>query len=246
MTKRLPRSIGHIRVEHDQLGLVRPREAAAAPGADRDPQARTALHAAQGRTRDHARATRRAGTRRRAVGQRRLAPDPRIPATRGDVGRRCGRHGGDTGGTWLASERPCGHWVLLSRPNWRRAVQIVTPDTVVRWHRRGFALYWGWKSRPRRTGRPAVAVDIRAPIRQMHAANPLWGASRIHGESRKLGLQVSQTTVAKYLGRRNGSPSPTWRTCLTHHVSQLASIDFFTVSTATFRVLFVVVVLAHD
>ena len=80
----------------------------------------------------------------------------------------------------------------------------------------------------------------------MHAANPLWGASLIHGESRKLGLQVSQTTVAKYLGRRNGSPSPTWRTCLTHHVSQLASIDFFTVSTATFRVLFVVVVLAHD
>ena len=139
-------------------------------------------------------------------------------------------------------------WVLLSRlwPNWRRAVQIVTPDTVVRWHRRGFALYWRWKSRPRGTGRPAVAVDIRALIRQMHAANALWGAPRIHGELRKLGLQVSQTTVAKYLGRRDRSPSPTWRTFLTHHVSQLASIDFFTVPTATFRVLFVFVVLSHD
>ena len=80
----------------------------------------------------------------------------------------------------------------------------------------------------------------------MHAANALWGAPRIHGELRKLGLQVSQTTVAKYLGRRDRSPSPTWCTFLTHHVSQLASIDFFTVSTATFRALFVFVVLSHD
>jgi putative transposase len=139
-------------------------------------------------------------------------------------------------------------WVLLSRlwPNWRRAVLIVTPDTVVRWHRRGFALYWWWKSRPRRAGRPGVALDIRALIRQMHAANPLWGAPRIHGELLKLGLTVSQTTVAKYLGRRDGPPSPTWRTFLTNHVSQLASIDFFTVPTATFRVLFVFLVLSHD
>jgi len=139
-------------------------------------------------------------------------------------------------------------WVLLARlwPNWRRAVLIVTPDTVVRWHRRGFALYWWWKSRPRRAGRPAVALDIRALIRQMHAANRLWGAPRIHGELLKLGLTVSQTTVAKYLGRRDGPPSPTWRTFLTNHVSQLASIDFFTVPTATFRVLFVFLVLSHD
>jgi putative transposase len=95
-------------------------------------------------------------------------------------------------------------WVLLSRlwPNWRGAIQIVTPETVVRWHRRGFALYWWWKSRPRRAGRPAVAADIRALIRQMHAANPLWGAPRIHGELQKLGLTLSETTVAKYLGRR--------------------------------------------
>lgn len=105
-------------------------------------------------------------------------------------------------------------WVLLSRlwPNWRRAVQIVTPDTVVRWHRRGFALYWWWKSRPRRAGRPAVALDIRALIRQMHAANPLWGAPRIHGELLKLGLTVSQTTVSIWGGatarrRRRGAHS---------------------------------------
>jgi putative transposase len=139
-------------------------------------------------------------------------------------------------------------WVLLSRiwPNWRRAVQIVTPDTVVRWHRRGFGLYWRCKSRPRRAGRPAVALDIRMLIRQMHAANPLWGAPRIHGELQKLGLTISQSTVAKYLGRRDHPPSPTWRTFLTNHLSQLASIDFFTVSTATFRVLFVFVVLSHD
>jgi transposase InsO family protein len=139
-------------------------------------------------------------------------------------------------------------WVLLSRtwPNWRRAVQIVTPDTVVRWHRRGFALYWRWKSRPHRAGRPALNVHIRALIRQMHAANPLWGAPRIHGELQKLGLTVSQATVAKYLGRRHGPPSETWRSFLRNHVSQLASIDFFTVPTATFRGLFVFVVLSHE
>jgi transposase InsO family protein len=140
-------------------------------------------------------------------------------------------------------------WVLLSRlwPNWRRAVQIVTPDTVVHWHRRGFALYWRWRSRPRRPGRPAVAADIRALIRRMQAANPLWGAPRIHGELRKLGIEIAQATVAKYLARYGGkTPSPTWRTFLTNHVSQIASVDFFTVPTATFRVLFVFVVLLHD
>ena len=101
-------------------------------------------------------------------------------------------------------------WVLLSSvwPNWRRAVQIVTPATVVRWHRRAFAAYWRWNSRPRRVGRPALAADLRALIRQMRAANPLWGAPRIHGELQKLGIEVSQATVAKYLGRRTWSPVP--------------------------------------
>jgi transposase InsO family protein len=91
-----------------------------------------------------------------------------------------------------------------------------------------------------------LALDLRALIRQMREANPLWGAPRIHGELQKLGIDVSQATVAKYLGRRGGPPSQSWRTFLINHVSQLASIDFFTVPTATFRVLFVFVVLSHD
>jgi putative transposase len=139
-------------------------------------------------------------------------------------------------------------WVLLSRvwTGWRRTVQIVQPATIVRWHRRAFALHWQWRSRGRRVGRPAVAPDIRALIRRMTRANPLWGAPRIHGELRKLSIDVSETTVAKYLGRRPTSPSPNWRTFLSTHASQLASIDFFTVPTATFRVLFVLVILSHD
>jgi len=80
----------------------------------------------------------------------------------------------------------------------------------------------------------------------MQTANPLWGAPRIHGELPKLGIEIAQATVAKYLGRRDRPPSPTWRSFLRNHVSQLASIDFFTVPTATFRVLFVFVVLSHD
>jgi putative transposase len=139
-------------------------------------------------------------------------------------------------------------WVGLSQiwTSWRRAIQIVSPDTVVRWHRRGFALYWRWKSRPRGVGRPALSADLRALIRAMQGANPPWGAPRIHGELRKLGIEVAQSTVAKYLRRRSRPPSQTWRTFLANHVSQIASIDFFTVPTATFRVLFVLLVLSHE
>ena len=140
-------------------------------------------------------------------------------------------------------------WVLLSRVwwNWRSALQLVRPDTVVRWHRRGFARYWRWRSSRRRPGRPALAVDVRALIQQMHGANPRWGAPRVHGELRKLGLHIAQATVATYLARHRGTPpTQTWRTFLTNHASQLASCDFFTGPTATFRVLFVFVVLSHD
>jgi len=112
-------------------------------------------------------------------------------------------------------------WVLLARvwTGWRRNVQIVQPATVVRWHRRAFARYWRWRSRRHQVGRPAVARDIRALIRHMRSANPLWGAPRIHGELRKLGIEVSQTTVAKYVGRRPTPPSPTWRIFLTTHLA---------------------------
>jgi hypothetical protein len=99
---------------------------------------------------------------------------------------------------------------------------------------------------PAPVGRPALASDLRALIRQMREANPLWGAPHIFGELQKLGIEVSQATVAKYLGRRGGPPSQSWRTFLTNHVSQLASIDFFMVPTAAFRVLFVFVVLCRS
>src|SRR6516162_4490811 len=139
-------------------------------------------------------------------------------------------------------------WVLFSRvwSRWRGAVQIVKPATVVCWHRRLFAWQWRWRSRPARLGRPPIAADVRALIREMHLANPTWGAPRIHGELQKLGIEIAETTVAKYLGRRPASPSPTWRTFLSTHLSQCASMDFFTVPTATFRVLFVLVILSHD
>jgi transposase InsO family protein len=139
-------------------------------------------------------------------------------------------------------------WVLLSRvwSGWRDAVQIVKPATVVSWHRRLFAWHWRWRSTQPRLGRPPIAIDIRALIREMHRANPFWGAPRIHGELQKLGIEIAETTVAKYLGRRPLSPSPTWRTFLRTHLSQCASMDFFTVPTATFRILFVLVILSHD
>jgi putative transposase len=138
-------------------------------------------------------------------------------------------------------------WVLLSRAwtQWRSALVIVKPETVIAWQRKGFRLYWRWKSRAGKSGRPCVSPEIRALIRQMSTANPLWGAPRIHGELLKLGIQLSQATVAKYMLRQRKPPSQTWRTFLENHVKQLASTDFLVVSTVTFRLLFVFVVLGH-
>ncbi len=138
-------------------------------------------------------------------------------------------------------------WAWLSRvwPEWRAALVIVKPETVIGWHRRGFRLFWTWKSR-RRNGRPTVPPDVRTLIRTMSDANPLWGAPRIHGELLKLGFDVCQATVAKYMIRRRQPPSQTWRTFLANHRRQLVAADFFVVPTATCRVLFVLVMLAHD
>ena len=138
-------------------------------------------------------------------------------------------------------------WVLLSRfwSGWRRCLQMVQPETVLRWHRRAFAWYWTRKLR-RLPGRPEVAANIRDLIRRMRQANPLWGAPRIHGELLKLGIEVAPSTVARYLPRPRKPPSQTWLTFLTNHLVQTAAIDFFTVPTATFRVLFVFVVLSHE
>ena len=138
-------------------------------------------------------------------------------------------------------------WVFLSRlwTSGRHSLQVVRPETVVGWHRQGFRRYWSRKSR-RRWGRPAIGRDLRDLIRQMSRANPLWGAPRIHGELLKLGLTVSQATVSKYMVRPRRPPSQAWRTFLKNHAPDLIALDFFTVPTATFRVLFVLVVLTHS
>jgi transposase InsO family protein len=138
-------------------------------------------------------------------------------------------------------------WVLLSRlwTHWRHTPQLVQPETVVRWHRQGFRRYWAWKSRCR-SGRPVISAELRELIRRMSRANPLWGAPRIHGELLKLGLTVSQATVSKYMLRPRRPPSSAWRTFLNNHATDLIALDFFMVPTATFRVLFVLIVLTHS
>ena len=139
-------------------------------------------------------------------------------------------------------------WVILSRilPNWREVLVIVKPETVVGWHRKGFRLYWTWKSRRRRDGRPTVPLEARDLIRRMSRENPLWGAPRIHGELLKLGIEVSQATVSKYIKNLPRPPSQTWLTFLRNHIHCSASMDFFVLPTATFRLLFVLIVLHHD
>jgi transposase InsO family protein len=138
-------------------------------------------------------------------------------------------------------------WVWLSRAwtEWRGAIIIVKPETVIAWHRRGFRLFWTWKSR-RCTGRPTVPADVRALIRTLSDMNPLWGAPRIHGELLKLGIEISQSSVAKYMVRRRYPPSQTWRTFLANHITQIVAADFLVVPTATYRLLFVLVILAHE
>jgi hypothetical protein len=135
-------------------------------------------------------------------------------------------------------------WLTSAWAGWRTAVVIVKPETVIAWHRQGFRLFWTWKSR-RRNGRPPVAPDVRTLIRTMSQENPLWGAPRIHGELLKLGIDVSQSTVAKYMARRRRPPAQTWRTFLINHVHQIVAADFFVVPTATCGLLFVLVILAH-
>ena len=139
-------------------------------------------------------------------------------------------------------------WVWLSRlwPDWRSALAIVKPETVIRWHRLGFRLYWRWKSRPRKPGRPKIDPETRILIRRMARENPKWGAPRILSELLLLGYDVCEATVAKYMVRNRKPPSQTWRTFLTNHVPDIAACDFFIMPTVTFRVLYVFIVLLHD
>ena len=133
-------------------------------------------------------------------------------------------------------------WGQLSRiwTGWRTALVIVKPETVIAWHRRGFRLWWAWNSR-HHMGRPTVAADVRTLIRTMAQANPRWGGPRIHGELLKLGIDVCQATVAKYMVGRRRPPSQTWRTFLRNHLGQIVAADFFVVPTATYRLWFVLV-----
>jgi putative transposase len=139
-------------------------------------------------------------------------------------------------------------WVWLSRiwSGWRSALAIVKPETVIAWHRVGFRLFWTWKVRRGRPGRPVVSREVRNLIRRMCRENPSWGAPRVHGELLKLGIDIGETSVSKYMVRCHQRPSQTWRTFLENHLQQLVSIDFFTVPTIGFQVLYVFLVLAHD
>ncbi len=138
-------------------------------------------------------------------------------------------------------------WGLLSRhwPAWRDALVIVKPATVIAWHRRGFRLFWTWKSRCRRAGRPRVLKATRELIGRMCRENPLWGAPRLHGELLRLGIEISEASVSRYMTRHPRPPSQTWRTFLKNHMDGLASTDLFVVPTATFSLLYAFVILHH-
>jgi transposase InsO family protein len=139
-------------------------------------------------------------------------------------------------------------WFCLSAiwQKWRKSLIVVKPETVVRWHRKGFALYWKRLSNRKGVGRPGTGKDIRDLVRKMANANPTWGSPRVHGELQKLGIKISERTVARLMPRKRKPPSQTWRTFLDNHVKDFVSIDFFVAPTVTFRILFVLVILAHD
>ena len=139
-------------------------------------------------------------------------------------------------------------WVAYSKliKGWQDFLEIATPRTVVDWNKRRFKRYWAKKSRNRRPGRPRISQEIQSLIRTMSQANPTWGTPRIIGELKKIGISVSKSTMDRYRIERKASPSPTWKAFLTNEAKAMASIDYFTVPTATFRVLYVFVVLLHE
>src|SRR6266404_2209395 len=140
-------------------------------------------------------------------------------------------------------------WFFIQLYRWfpsiLQVLTIVRPETLVRWHRAGFRCYWRWKSHPR-GGRPQIEADLRVLIRRMSIENPLWGAPRIHGELLKLGFEVAQSTVAKYVVKRRGPPSQGWRTFLCNHASDTAAMDLFVVPTIGFKLLYGIVIMRLD
>jgi hypothetical protein len=140
-------------------------------------------------------------------------------------------------------------WFFIQLYRWFPAIlqvlTIIRPDTLVRWHRAGFRRYWSWKSRPR-GGRPQIETELRVLIRRMSVENPLWGAPRIHGELLKLGFELAQSSVAKYMVKRRGPPSQGWRTFLHNHAPDIAAMDLFVVPTIGFNLLYAFVIIRLD
>ena len=136
-------------------------------------------------------------------------------------------------------------WLYRLFPSVLNAVRIVQPETIMRWHRTGFRLYWRWRSRSR-GGRPKIPGEIRHLIREISLANRLWGAPRIHGELLKLGIEVAQSTVAKYMAKGGRGGSQTWKAFLHNHATGIGAMDFLIVPTVGFKLLFVLVILRHE
>jgi transposase InsO family protein len=143
------------------------------------------------------------------------------------------------------SDRALLVWMVRLWPSLLDAVHVVQPETILRWHRAGAKVFWRWKSR-NRAGRPKIARELRELIRRMSIENSLWGASRIHGELLKLGYEVAQSTVSKYMARGGRPPSQSWKTFLRNHAEAIAAIDMCTVPTLSFERLFAFLVLGHS
>ena len=144
------------------------------------------------------------------------------------------------------SDRILWTWLLRLWPDWRSCLVLVKPDTVVRWHRMGFSLYWRWLSKPKRTGRPKTPLEIRELIRRMSRDNSTWGVPRIKDELALLGIEIAESTIRKYRIRSKKPPSQTWRSFLNNHAKDIAAIDFFTIPTFNFHVLYCFIVLQQD
>lgn len=140
-------------------------------------------------------------------------------------------------------------WVWLKKvfPSWKKSLLIVQPATVVSWHRKGFKIFWKWKSRHKNIGRPLIHSEIRRLIKQMVAENPGWRAPRIHGELLKLGFNVCERSISRYLPRRKPDPDKVkqWKAFLSNHKDVICAMDFFTVPTIFFRNLYVFFIIEH-
>ena len=140
-------------------------------------------------------------------------------------------------------------WFFIQLYRWfpsiLKVLKVIRPETLVRWHRAGFRCYWRWKSRPRGR-RPQIETELRVLIRRMSVENPLWGAPRIHGELLKLGIEVAQSSVGKYMVKRQGPPSQGWRTFLCNHAPDIAAMDLFVVPTIGFDLLYALVIVRLD